>query len=83
MYASPDGIVMANDSGLSLITEQSLTRDQWQEYTPSSIVAFQWEGHYIAFYTNSSESKGFIFDPRGGKNSFVKLDFHATAGFND
>jgi hypothetical protein len=83
MYSSPDGLVMATESGLNLITDQTLTRDQWQEYTPSSIVAFQWEGHYVAFYNNGSESKGFIFDPRGGKNSFVKLDFHATAGFND
>ena len=83
MYASPDGLVMATESGLNLITDQTFTRDQWQEYTPSSIVAFQWEGHYVAFYNNGTESKGFIFDPRGGKNSFVKLDFHATAGFND
>ena len=83
MYASPDGLVMATESGLNLITDQTFTRDQWQEYSPSSIVAFLWEGHYVAFYNNGSESKGFIFDPRGGKNSFVKLDFHATAGFND
>lgn len=83
MYSSPDGLVMANDNGLNLITDQTFTRDQWQEYNPSSIVAFQWEGHYVAFYSNNTESKGFIFDPRGGKNSFVKLDFHATAGFND
>ena len=83
MYASPDGLVMATESGLNLITDQTFTRDQWQEYAPSSIVAFQWEGHYVAFYNNGTESKGFIFDPRGGKNSFVKLDFHATAGFND
>ena len=83
MYSSPDGLVMATESGLNLITDQTFTRDQWQEYTPSSIVAFQWEGHYVAFYNNGTESKGFIFDPRGGKNSFVKLDFHATAGFND
>ena len=83
MYSSPDGLVMATEGGLSLATEKTFTRDQWQEYTPSSIVAFQWEGHYVAFYNNGTESKGFIFDPRGGKNSFVKLDFYATAGFND
>lgn len=83
MYASPDGLVMASDNGLNLITEQTFSRDQWQEFNPETIIGFQWEGHYIGFYTNSSESKGFIFDPRGGKNSFVKLDFHATAGFND
>jgi hypothetical protein len=71
MYASPDGLVMATDSGLRLATEEVLSRDQWQDLSPSS------------FYSNGTESKGFIFDPRGGKNSYTKLDFHATAGFND
>ena len=83
MYASPDGLVAATDNSLQLATESILTRDQWQDLVPSSIVGFQWEGHYIGFYNDGTESKGFIFDPRGGKNSYVKLDFHATAGFND
>jgi hypothetical protein len=83
LYASPDGIAMANESGINVITEGLLSRDQWQELVPSTIVAFSWEGHYIGFYNDGSESKGFIFDPRGGKNSYVKLDFHATAGYND
>lgn len=83
LYASPDGLVMATDRGLNVITESILTRDQWQALSPSSIIGFHWEGHYIGFYSNGTESKGFIFDPRGGKNSYVKLDFHATAGYND
>ncbi len=83
MYASPDGLVAATDNSLQLATENILTRDQWQALVPSTIVGFQWEGHYIGFYNDGTESKGFIFDPRGGKNSYVKLDFHATAGFND
>lgn len=83
MYASPDGLVMATESGINVVTDQILSRDDWQELAPTSIIGFQWEGHYLGFYSNGSESKGFIFDPRGGKNSYVKLDFHATAGFND
>lgn len=83
LYASPDGLVMATDSGLRLATEEILSRDQWQALVPSTIVGFQYEGHYLGFYNDGSESKGFIFDPRGGKNSYIKLDFHATAGFND
>ena len=83
MYASPDGLVAATDNSLQLATEGVLTRDQWQALVPSTIIAFAWEGHYIGFYNDGTESKGFIFDPRGGKNSYVKLDFHATAGFND
>lgn len=83
MYASPDGLVMASDRGLKLATEDIISRDQWQALVPSTIVGFQYEGHYVGFYNDGSESSGFIFDPRGGKNSYTKLSFHATAGFND
>jgi hypothetical protein len=84
MYASPDGLVMATENGgLNVVTEPLLTRDQWQDLVPSSIVGFNWEGHYIGFYDTGSVQKGFIFDPRGGKDSFVDLGFHATAGFNE
>ena len=83
MYASPDGLVMATESGLRLITEDLLTRDQWQEFVPSSIKGFYWEGHYIGFYDTGSIEKGFIFDPRGNKNSLTDLSFHATAGYNE
>tara|TARA_R100001198_G_C5237151_1_gene214884 strand:- start:1042 stop:2715 length:1674 start_codon:yes stop_codon:yes gene_type:complete len=86
IYASPDGLVLASNSGINLITEQILTRDQWQSYYPSNIEAYEYEGKYIAFTwdgTNASSKQGFLFDPRGQKNAFVKLDFYATAGFND
>ena len=83
LYASPDGLVMATDNGMRLITENVLNRDQWQALNPETILGFQYEGHYIGFYNDGSESKGFIFDPRGGKNSYIKLDFYATAGIND
>lgn len=86
IYASPDGLVLASNSGIQLITEQIFTRDQWQDYYPTNIDAYEYEGKYIAFTwdgSNSSTKKGFLFDPRGQKNAFVDLDFYATAGFND
>ena len=86
IYASPDGLVLASNSGIQLITEQIFTRDQWQDYYPTNIDAYEYEGKYIAFTwdgTNGSSKKGFLFDPRGQKNAFVDLDFYATAGFND
>ena len=83
VYASPDGLVMATDSGLNLVTDQTFTRDQWQAFGPSSITGYLWEGQYIGFYSHGGVSKGFIFDPRGGKNGYVDLDFYATAGYND
>lgn len=87
IYSSPDGLVLASNGGIKLITEQLLTRDQWQtEYYPSNVEAYEYEGKYIAFTydgSNNSSKKGFIFDPRGGKNAFVNLDFYASAGYND
>ena len=86
LYSSPDGLVLASNSGVQLITEQILTRDQWQDYYPSNVEAYEYEGKYIAFTWDGSDSstkKGFLFDPRGGKNAFVNLDFYATAGYND
>jgi len=86
IYSSPDGLVLATNSGINLATEQIFTRDQWQDYYPSNIEGYEYEGKYIGFTwdgSNSNTKKGFIFDPRGGKNAFVNLDFYAHAGFND
>ena len=86
IYSSPDGLVSVSGNGVSNITEQIFTRDQWQDYYPSNIEAYEYEGKYIAFTfdgTDNATKKGFIFDPRGGKNAFVNLDFYATAGYND
>ena len=79
IYASPDGLVLASESGLQLITESLFTRDQWQEFQPTSIIGFYYEGHYVGFYSASGSNKGFIFDPRGGKNSFTAVSYtHLT-----
>ena len=86
IYSSPDGLVLASNSGINLVTEQIFTRDQWQDYYPSQVEGYEYEGKYLGFTWDGSDSntkKGFIFDPRGGKNAFVNLDFYAHAGYND
>ena len=44
IYASPDGLVIASNSGVSLVTQQIFTRDQWQDYYPDNIEAYEYEG---------------------------------------
>lgn len=86
IYASPDGLVLATNSGIQLISQTFLTRDQWQSYYPENVEGYEYEGKYIGFTwdgADSSTKKGFLFDPRGQKNAFVDLDFYAHAGFND
>lgn len=86
IYSSPDGLVLATNTGVQLITQTIFTRDQWQSYYPENIEAYEYEGKYIGFTwdgSNSGTKKGFLFDPRGQKNAFIDLDFYAQAGFND
>ncbi len=86
IYASPDGLVLATNNGIDLATQMIFTRDQWQSYYPSNIEAYEYEGKYLGFTWDGSDSatkKGFLFDPRAEKNAFIDLDFYAHAGFND
>ena len=65
LYASPDGIVAAQGTQVSVITEGIITPTQWQDtYYPSTITAFKWEERYVGFYSTGSGYGGFIFDPR-------------------
>lgn len=85
LYASPDGICGFVGGRIQVLTEDIISQDEWTDLNPSSIKAFPYEGKYIGFYdaTGSGGTRGgFMFDPRGGKNSFVFLDFYADAGFH-
>lgn len=59
IYASPDGLVAIGSDGAITITDQLMTRRQWQTKQPHTIKAWASEGMYIALYSGG----GFIFDP--------------------
>ncbi len=81
MYASPDGLVLVHPGGVELLSEDWLSKKEWQTYKPSSIHAYQWDGRYVAFYDNGTTQAGFIFDPKGF--GLIHIDTYATAGFED
>lgn len=83
IYASPDGLVVAGESGVRLITMGMFTRAQWQALNPSSIHAYQYEGRYIFFYDAGGVKGGYVLDPRGQTPELTTLNFHAIAGYND
>ncbi|PJC88299.1 hypothetical protein CSW98_01580 [Vibrio sp. HA2012] len=58
-YASPDGLIAISSDGATNVTDQLITRDQWQAFNPSTIKATSVEGKYIAQYDGGA----FIFDP--------------------
>ncbi|HIF9483126.1 hypothetical protein [Photobacterium damselae] len=59
IYASPDGLVAIGSDGAITITEQLITRSQWQSMQPQTIRAWASEGLFLGI----SETGSFIFDP--------------------
>ena len=58
LYASPDGIVAVGSDGAITITDQLMTKQQWQDKNPQTIKAWANEGLYVALH----DGGGFIFD---------------------
>ena len=93
MYAGADGLVAAAGTDVQVITEGIISPQQWRtDYYPTVLKGFRWEGKYIGLYTfpaTGTETAwgGFIFDPRGGKNTLALLtqtnSTDAAGGYTD
>ena len=70
IYASPDGLCLANESGVKLITRGMWTHKDWQALQPETIFATSYEGAYV-FATNNG-TRVVIFGD--GKLTEVLLD---------
>lgn len=71
VYPSINGLVLANQNGVNVVTKDILTKEEWDFYKPASIYASQLGLEYIAFNANNF---GFIFDPTNPLSKFVELD---------
>jgi hypothetical protein len=80
-YASPDGICIANASGVRLLTEQHFDRDAWQALSPGSIFAAEVEGLYVFHYDNGTTSGCYAIDLDTGK--LVTIDATGSAFYRD
>lgn len=84
VFASPDGLVAIGPKVREVITNAYITKDQWQQLNPSSILGFVVERRYFGFYTKQDGTKaGFVFDPRSKEAGWVDLTVWADAGFYD
>ncbi|NJN35948.1 MAG: hypothetical protein HC794_01485 [Nitrospiraceae bacterium] len=71
-YPSINGLVMVNQGGARLVTQDLLTREEWfSRYSPSTIFAAAYGLQYIAFYTDSA---GFVFNPTEQSTRLIELD---------
>ena len=75
MYASPDGLI-AIGSINGLVTEQLMTREEWQALNPSSMRSTFWDGKYLCFYDATEiggVQGGFILDTADENATLVWL----------
>jgi len=77
VYPATDGLIMAGVGATENVTGGIMGRDDWQAYTPSSIIGYAYSGLYFGF----NASTGFIFDPR--TKDFTPIDVLATAGYRN
>lgn len=71
IYASPDGLVAISSGGIEIVTKALLSREQWQEYNPSSIVAVVHDNRYHAIYTKTSGARGMLVFDFGGQGALM------------
>lgn len=85
IYASPNGLVLAQGNTVELITEGLFDTRTWQTYlgNPATIRAYEYRGRYVAHYGGATSGIGFIFDPAAEENAFTKLTVEAAAGWYD
>lgn len=78
VWASPDGLCFVGAGGSKLLTEQCMTRDDWQAINPQTIIASQYQGRYVASYEVGGQRRGFVFDVANPDGIYF-TDFGFTA----
>lgn len=77
LYASPDGLVLASQQGVSVVTAGLYTREDWQALNPSTMFAAEHEGIYYLFHSTGT----LTFAPANAK--LGHLPIVATAAYVD
>lgn len=83
IYASPDGLWIVDNRGLTPLTLALYAKEDWQALNPSSIHAYQLEGRYIMFYDTGTKQGCKIFDFARDPGHVVDLDQYCSAAYND
>lgn len=85
-YPSTEGLVTVSSSGAQLVTEQLVTREQWQELAPASFISTQHSGRYMASYPTPAGGGArdlLIVDLSGEQPFVIRGDIGMTAVFHE
>lgn len=78
LYASPNGVVSIAPGVQEVITRPLLTRDEWAQYAPSTMVGAIYQNMYLVFYEIGATKSCLVFQ-RGDNPPMVQLDTDAQA----
>lgn len=82
-WASEKGLCWYGDGGFAVLTEKMLEPEQWQAMNPDTMVATQYKGRYLCFYTDGQGvRRGFCIDP-GNPSGFYLLSKGYDAIYRD
>jgi hypothetical protein len=80
VYPGDDGLVSINSGAVDIVTREHFTKEEWNDLNPSSIIAAEHDGRYVAFYTKADGTQGgFVLDPKEAAAKLTFLDFGASA----
>lgn len=82
-FASPDGLILIGNNGVSNITQGVFSREDWQNLNPSSMHSYYYNGRYLTFYDNGDIQKGFAVSVSGSQAGLIEFDFYANSAFID
>ena len=86
IYASQNGLILVGPGGISNVTEQIITRDEWlRGYSPAYIRAVRYQNGYLALrmLPTPEPRSGFYLDPTDLKVALTELsDFETCVALN-
>lgn len=77
IYASDEGLALAEGTRVTNITQNLISKTDWQAYNPDSMIAGSHNGRYVAFYDTGVVQAGLIFDPLGERNALVETNIYS------
>ena len=72
LYASKNGLVLVNSSGMDVITRNTISNEEWGPfYQPAAVKAAKYQTYYIAYISSTT---GFIIDLAASTPYIVDID---------
>jgi hypothetical protein len=77
-WSSNDGLCWYGGGGARIMTAGIMTREDWQNLKPASVIGCMYEGLYFGSYDNGYGRKGFMIDPNNPQGIyFLDVGFEA------